>query len=164
MPREAQFAENHTVDPQTGFLESTAYPSAFDAQRKQLFLQVFKSNGLGLYRTCQKLGLAHNTVTKHYHNDPAFKKAYDDAMTEYADELEAVSRENALNPRSVIERIFQLKALVPGKYNDQRIQSHVEVSINVDGELLKMVRERERVIDVKEVELSTENSQLVDGK
>lgn len=148
---EAEYAPNHTIDPETGFLESNAYASAFDAARKQQFLEVFQSNGLGLYRTCSKLGISHHTINKHYHNDPVFKKAYDEALERYSDELEATSRENALNPRSVIERIFQLKALRPDKYADQRQVGNVVVNISVDENLLKSIKARSEVIDIEPV-------------
>lgn len=149
---EAQYAPNHTIDPETGFIESNGYISAFDAPRKKQFLEVFKQSGLGLYRTCNKLGLSYHTVNKHYQADPVFKEAYDQALQEYTDELEATSRENALNPRSVIERIFQLKCLKPEKYADQRQSGgSVTVNISVAPETLKIIAERSKVIDVEPV-------------
>lgn len=148
---EAQYAPNRTIDTETGLLESKAYPMSFDADRKKQFLEVFKSSGLGLYRTCAKLGLSHHTVNKHYQIDPVFKQLYDEAMQEYTDELEATSRENALNPRSVIERIFQLKALRPEKYADRRDSSNINVSINIDQSMLEQIKRRQEVIDIEPV-------------
>jgi hypothetical protein len=143
---------NHSVDPETGFIESNAYAIAFDAQRKQQFLQLYKANGLGLYRTCKALGISHHTINKHYKNDQAFKKAFDEAMEEYADELEAVSRQNALNPRSVIERIFQLKSLLPGKYADQRVSSAPQVNITIDAATLSDFAKRVQSVEAQPIE------------
>lgn len=152
---------NHTVDPATGFLESNGYATAFDAQRKQRFLKVYKENGLGFYRACKALGLSHDTVNKACRVDPVFKAAFDEAMLEYADELEAVSRQNALNPRSVIERIFQLKSLIPSKYADQRVQSAPQITINIDGKMLDAIRQRSEAIDVQQIEPDALPSEIV---
>lgn len=145
---EPQYAPNHTTDAATGFLESNAYPYAFNAERKLQFLEVFKTNGLGIYRTCRVLGIKRDTVIKHYNTDPVFRKAFDEAMAEYTDDLEATSRENALNPKSVIERIFQLKCLLPDKYGQENRPSSTQITINFDGETLKALSKREDVLDV----------------
>jgi hypothetical protein len=144
-----KYAENHTIDPETGFMESKAYVSAFDAPRKLKFLELYKANGMGLYRTCRALGLSTDTVNIHYHKDPVFKAAYDEAKVEYGDELESTSRINALNPRSVIERIFQLKSLFPEKYGDQKSNSAVQVNISFDPSLLKNISIRQNVLEAE---------------
>lgn len=155
-----QHVPNHTIDPDTGFLESNGYACAFDAERKTQFLKVFKENGLGLYRTCRALGIGHHTINKHYKNDQVFREAYDQVLQEYADELESVSRLNALNPKSVIERIFQLKSLFPSKYADQRTQSPTQITINVDGKMIEMMKKRDEIIEADVIT----SSQITDGK
>lgn len=142
---------NHTIDPKTGFMESNAYASAFDAQRKEKFLDVFKNNGLGLYRTCRALGLSTSTIHRHYQIDPVFREAFNEAKTEYSDELEATSRVNALNPKSVIERIFQLKALFPEKYGEQKTSGATQIVINFDGKTLEMSKKRAEIIDTQDL-------------
>jgi len=148
---EAQYANNHVIDPETGFLENPAYAYDFNAERKVQFLKVFSNNGLGMYRTCKALGLSPATVNKHYQIDSVFKKALDTARMVYADELEAVSRENALNPRSVIERIFQLKSLLPEKYGEQRNSGSLSVVINFDGKLVELAKKRDQILDVEPI-------------
>lgn len=55
------------------------------------------------------------------------------------DELEDISENNARDPKSVVERIFQLKALDPEKYNPRRKDTpppniHIKTtSINIDN-------------------------------
>lgn len=142
---------NHTIDPATGFVESLGYASAFDAQRKIKFLEVFRTQGLGLYRTCRALGLSTSTIHQHYRIDPVFKQLYDEAKTEYTDELEATSRVNALNPKSVIERIFQLKALLPEKYGDQKNSQPPQITINIDSKLIEDARDRAKILDVDQI-------------
>lgn len=165
---EAKYAHNHTIDPETGFLENPAYANDFDAQRKKDWLRIFAENGLGFYRTCEKLGVSHSTVNKHYQIDPVFKQLLDQTRIRYGDELEAVSRQNALNPKSVIERIFQLKAHFPEKYADQRnSQANLNISITVDSELLRKAKERSEAI---EAEIANEfgtpdlNSKVIDNQ
>jgi len=144
-----QYAPNHTIDVETGFIESKGYLKAFDASRKKQFLDIFRNNGLGLYRTCKMLDLAPSTVNKHYQIDPAFKAAFDEARIEYGDELEATSRQNALNPKSVIERIFQLKSFFPEKYSDQKNQSTAQVNISIDASLLQNISKRQTVLEAE---------------
>lgn len=145
---EPQYAHNHVINPETGFLENPAYISGFNSARKLQFLEVLKNNGLGLYRTCKAIGVKYDTVNKHYKIDPVFKQAYDQAMTEYIDELEATSRVNALNPKSVIERIFQLKCLLPEKYGQENRPTSINVAINLDGNMLNLMQKRTETIDV----------------
>lgn len=158
---------NHSIDPNTGFLESNAYIQAFDAKKKQVFLQLFRENGLKFWRTCAELGVKGDTVHHHYNIDPAFKQALDQVKTEYFDELEGVSRTNALNPRSVIERIFQLKARFPEKYGDGKRESGMQITLNIDGKLLEMVKKRDEVIEAQIItsthDLARESTTLSDS-
>jgi hypothetical protein len=146
---QVQSVPNHTVDPQTGFIESTAYLQAFDSDKKLAFIQLFKDNGLKFWRTCAELGVKGDTVHKHYDMDPAFKAAVDHAKTEFYDELEGISRQNALNPRSVIERIFQLKAHFPDKYGDNKRETAHQITINIDGKMIEMIKKREQILEAE---------------
>lgn len=148
---EAQYAPHHTIDAETGFIENKSYPTAFDAARKTQFIRCLVDNGLGIYEACEAMGLSHHTLFKHYHNDPAFKEALDEAKLEYGSRLDAISKKNAMNPRSVIERIFQLKALFPERYADKRDSGNVQVNISIDGEALKAISKRQEVIDIEPV-------------
>lgn len=162
---QVQTIPNHTVDPKTGFLESKAYPYAFDAEKKALFLEVYRNNGLTVYGTCTQLGIKHDTFIKHYRNDPAFKDAFDNTEREYADELQGVSRRNALNPKSVIERIFQLKALYPDKYGDSKTPQATQVNISIDSKLLDSVKKRDQVIEAEIITGSqTDDVKAVDNQ
>lgn len=146
-----EYAPNHTIDPETGFMESNGFVHAFDGAKKQQFIKCMVENGLGLYDACDAMKISHHTLSKHYHNDPAFKEALDEAKLEYASRLDAISKKNALNPRSVIERIFQLKYLFPEKYADKRDSGNVTVNISVDPNLLKSISARQEVIDIEPV-------------
>ena len=92
--------------------------------------------------------MSHHTYFKHYNTDAVFKEAVDEAMREYGDRLEGVARRNALNPRSVIERIFILKSLFPHKYADQRAQGSTLINLVFDNKSLDDLRKRTEIIDV----------------
>lgn len=139
---------NHTVNPITGFIESNGFIDCFDSAKKLAFLKVFKQNGLKFYRSCDELGLKDETVKKHLRIDPVFKTEYERVRTEYFDELEGVSRVNALNPKSVIERIFQLKAAFPERYGDGKRENSINVSINLAGKDLNKIDFRESALNV----------------
>lgn len=153
---EPQFAPNHTVDPATGFLESNGFIDAFNAEKKLNFLKTYKAYGLSLYKACEALHIKDETITKHLRKDEAFHKAFRDAERDYADELEGVSRINALNPKSVIERIFQLKSLFPSKYGDNKQASTMNVTLSIDGKTLDLMAKRSQVIDAEVINSTPE--------
>ena len=145
---EAQYAPNHTVDPETGFLENNGYPFAFDAPRKKLFIDTMVKNGLSVYNTCKALKLSHHTFFHHIKSDPAFKQAWEEAKELYGDKLAGISMMNAMKSRSVIERIFQLKWLYPERYADRRdFSGAIQVNFNIDGKVLDSLKNRTQVID-----------------
>jgi len=146
-----QYSQNHIVNPETGFLENPAFVNAFDSAKKKAFLELFYKNGLRIRRTCDELGISVDTVNRHYQKDPLFKSLYDDVNARYLDELEGVSRENALNPKSVIERIFQLKCLHPEKYGQENRPQSNTIVFNIDAETLKQVQARSKAIDTEEI-------------
>lgn len=148
---EMLYAHNGTIDPETGYLENKAYPFAFDAKKKQEFISCLVTNGLGIYEACEALGIERNTFIKHYHKDPQFQKDFDEAKMEYTARLDAVSKRNALNPKSVIERIFQLKALLPQVYNDQKNSGTINVTVSVDPNLLQNVNKRQDILEIEEL-------------
>lgn len=145
---EAQYSPHHTTDPETGFMESKSYVYAFDAQKKTQFIRCLVDNGLGIYEACEAMGISHHTLNKHYHNDPVFKEALDEAKLEYGSRLDALSKKNAMNPRSVIERIFQLKSIFPERYADKRDSGAVTVNIAIDEKVLESIKLRQQSIDV----------------
>ena len=150
---------NHVVNSQTGFIESNGFASSFDSERKLAFLQNYKNNGLRLRRACREMGLSEATVSKHLKIDPQFKKMFDDVESDYLEELQAVSKSNALNPRSVIERIFLLKCLLPEKYGQENKISTQQININIDGKMIEMAKKREQIIDAEDI-ISTQEDDI----
>ena len=146
---EAQHFHNHMIDPHTGFMENPAFLSDFDAERKLKFLELYKANGLRLRRTSRSMGLSESTVSRHYKIDPVFKKALDDVERDYLEELEATSRENALNPKAFVERIFLLKCLKPEKYGQENRPPITNLTINFGGDRVGDAIDKAKILDAE---------------
>lgn len=128
---------NHAVDSSTGFIQSLNFPDAFDATKKMEFVQALRANHFKFLATCQQLGISPHTIYKHKRIDKAFDDALRESVNEYAEHLEWVSRTNALEPRSTLERIFQLRALLPDKYaRDLKGNGLQKIEINVAGDFV----------------------------
>lgn len=157
-----QSVPNHTVDPATGFIVSLGYANVFDSERKIAFLKMYRENGLRLRRACRSMGLSEDTIHRHYKLDPLFQEQFDAVEKDYIDELEGVSRDNALNPKSVIERIFQLKCLLPLKYGQENKPTTQQITINLDGKMLEGMGKREEIIEAQVISstLSTESKSV----
>ncbi len=138
--------QNHQINPVTGFMENPGFIDAFDSDKKVSFLKLYRDNGLKIWNTCRSMGISVDTVNRHYRNDPVFKKAFDEVETEYLDELEGVSRINALNPKAIIERIFQLKALKPEKYGDKKNSGEITIQVKIDENVLENLNKRQELL------------------
>src|SRR3990167_1456773 len=160
--KRSRLAEAHAIDATTGFLQSNGeYAHVFDAQRKTAFLRLYGSNGLRLRRTCRSMGMSESTINHHCSIDPEFRRQFDDVERDYIDELEGVSRDNALNPRSVIERIFQLKCLLPSKYGQENRPVSTVITINLDGKILESAeRHRDQIDSAVDAEIVAERAKV----
>lgn len=139
---------NHQINQLTGFIENPGFEDDFDSERKQAFLEIYKANGMRFKRSCDELHLHRDTVSKHYETDPAFRKAMDDCEKTYIDELQAFSRDNALNNKNAtIERIFHLKVLNPSKYGQSQKPNKTEITLNFSGNGLKDFVDQGKVIE-----------------
>lgn len=152
------------LDPVTGYMETSGdYARAFDGDRKENFLKVYRANGLAFYKTCKDLSISSHTITHHVKNDPKFADEIKQAEREFAEELEAKSRGVALSKDSAtLERIFHLRALFPDKYaRDLKGQGGEKIEINVIGDVMISHKKSFDVVEtdiVLEVEsASTEN-------
>lgn len=148
---EAQYSQNHTIDPSTGFIESNGSLHAFDADRKAAFLKNYRANGLRLRNACRQMGLSEATVNKHVNIDPVFREAFEAVEKDYLEDLESTSKSNGLNPRSVVERIFLLKCLLPEKYGQENRPQNTNITLSVDGKTLDLIARRSEVIEAVEI-------------
>lgn len=156
----------YVVDPETGYSTSTAnFALAFTPQRKKAFLAAYYKNNLAFYRTCEEIGINYKTLNHAVKIDPVFAEHLELTEKRFTDELETISRSNAKNPRSVIERIFQLKALLPEKYADTKRESKQTIVISIDSKLLEDTKAKINAIDAQVVDNkhSPENTVLMDN-
>ena len=156
---------NHTIDPETGFLESNGYAvMSFDAERKIQFLRLYQANGLRFRKTCKDLGLSHNTVLHHYKIDDEFKKALDELQADYAEDLESSSMQFAMLPKHFMDRCMQLRRLYPEKYDSAKSSGSPQIIINLDGKFLDLMQKREQIIEAKIVESVRSDEQAQIGQ
>lgn len=149
---------NHEICKETGFVYSPGVLSTFTPQAKLKFLELYKANGLAIWRTCRSLGMSVETVHRHLQTDPKFKELFDEARQEYIDNVESTSRFCALDPKNYVERFFQLKALLPETYGEGKIARPMEITLNIDFGGLSKEHERTHSIDaeiVQELEQAT---------
>lgn len=150
---------NFQINPKTGFLENPAFAYDFDSDRKMQYLELIRK-GYGKYKACDAIHVKHSTVFNHLQRDEVFRQAVVAAEKQYVDDLETVSRNNALEPKMVIERIFQLKHLLPGKYGDLQNVAPSKVTINIDGKNIELISEREKVLDAEVIKKAEEAGQI----
>lgn len=127
-----------SADPATGFLETTQghYVTAFDADRKSQFIQVYKANGLRFKKTCKLLGISEHTINKHTESDKAFANALAEVRREYAEDLECTSMDIALTPKGFMDRIAQLRRFFPGRYAPSENAGQTKIELHIDGDLV----------------------------
>lgn len=159
---EPQYDRNHIIDDKTGFLVSPAYSYAFDSDKKLAFIELIKQ-GFREREAASQMNVHPDTIKKHLNIDPLFKEYVSDALASYGFKLESVSRINALNPKSVIERIFQLKSIFPDRYGDAKGTGNTLINLVFDGKVLEKIRKRDEVIEAEVVTvLATESTDLSD--
>ena len=147
------------IDPKTGFTSPlNTYITAFSPDRKQKFIDLYFKNSCKFQNTCDQLGLNYHTVWNAFKNDSTFNDKMQESERRYLEQLEDISRVNALHPKSVVERMFQLRSLKPSIYardNNNKDNNSVNVVV-IPIEEIKKMQERERsfngdkFLDVKE--------------
>ena len=154
---------SHEIDKSSGFLQSSGpYLDAFDANSKHRFLEYYKANGLRLNSTCKAIKVKRDTVKKHMDIDPTFRAAVREIEDDWLEELESVSKVTALNPKSTIERIFQLKCHLPDRYGQFEKATNQPITINLNGNLLVDAKRRAEMIDAEIVrEVEQESARMV---
>lgn len=122
-------------------------PEKFTAEKRAKFLAHLAQYGF-VTRAAKAAGIHRDTARDTYDNDPAFHKAWDDALSEYTERLEAEADRRAYKGtlRPVFHKgakcgvireysdtllIFRLKALRPEVYKD-RSESTVNGNVTVE--------------------------------
>lgn len=141
---------NHVTNKKTGFIESLAYKNAFNSEKKLAFLELLKK-GYTPVTAAQELRIHKDTFKKHFRFDHVFREAVQEAREFFGEKLETVSQINALEPKQILERMFQLKAIFPSKYGDPRWRSTGQMTINLvfPRKALDEVKKRNEVLDAE---------------
>ena len=124
-----------TLDNGSGFMESINSPVAFDATRKEKFLQIArKSTESGQFPTitalCKAVGVSLRTFERHMKADAAFKDAFREILLEGQDILEGVMFQNAQRPSGYMDRITWLRRHFPENWHpEHRIKVSADISM-----------------------------------
>jgi len=124
------------------------YPAAFGPEKKKLFLRAYKASGLRLYATCNKLSISRHTIIDACQKDPDFREAFRQCTNDVVEEIEAKSREMALTDKGFMDRIAQLRALLPEKYARSEISGNSipAITINIDSDTLSKISRRQEMV------------------
>lgn len=136
-------AQDHYIHPQPN------HALAFDDERKQQFLDLYKANGLKCKAACASLGLSFHTIQHHYKVDPAFKAAFDEVQAVYAEELQAKSMQYAMEQKNFMDRCMQLRRLLPAEYAPEKSSGPTQIVISIDRELVESLKKREQVVEAQ---------------
>jgi hypothetical protein len=150
---------NHTIDPATGFVVSLAYEDAFTPEKKLRYLEMFEASGGLVCRTAYELGMNDDTVRKHMRIDPKFAQLITAAKQRCNENVEGVLYKRALDPRGAFDRAVWLRNNYRDKYGEQQSNTGNQITINIDGNLLKKFEEKQKVVDAQIV-TSTQQSEI----
>lgn len=159
---EAQYAHNHTIDEKTGFLESKAYPDAFDTFKKTQFITTLRNNNNRLRKACETVGIAYDTFLKHYRKDQGFHESVERVKAENVEEVVGTLLNCAKDPKKSIDRIFWLKNNTKQYADRDNSAREIKVNINIQG--LESARKAQLVIDTEVQEQLQQSSKSFEGQ
>ena len=108
--------------------------TGFGVEMKKKVIDLATNSGQSLYNIARTIGVQPSTVMKHLERDAVFRQEIEHAKKWYAQRVEGVLMEQAVDPKKTIDRIAFLRAYMPEKYARQELSSAtVEVNINLDA-------------------------------
>lgn len=110
----------------------------FTRARRDAFLHALSLRGC-VRDACEAVGVGRRTVYEHRERDPEFAAAWEQALEDAADRLEAVAWERATAEKRPSDTllIFLLKGLRPWKYRDNYAETHDDGTLK---ELVSVLR------------------------
>lgn len=123
-------------------------PKLLEEERYE-FLEILKEKDGNLTASAKKIGVSRRTVYRRMTEDLEFKKSVEQVRNEcdlkFVDDLEKVSRTEALVPKNKAERIFHLRANNPEKYRERTNPFlATQVNVTVSGVAIK---DRAKIIE-----------------
>jgi hypothetical protein len=121
--------------PKKGLSKYIPIPVVLKNKKEQSkYIKLLMKNKGKIYPAAKAYGISYQSVYNRMETDPDFRLAVREAQDlirkEYAEKLEAVSEEEALDPKNVAERKTQMKAKMPEIYNPHKNWSSQITKIN----------------------------------
>jgi len=95
--------------------------SLFDAEKKLLFLEAARRFYPNISRCCQEVGICWQTFSNHRKQDKIFAAQLAEIDREVTDRIEGVMAEEAVNPKSFLDRMAYLRAHRPELYDRAKV-------------------------------------------
>jgi len=128
-----------TVDPKTGFLQSSdSFWSAFSAEKKITFIervnQIQKETGKwpNFAALCDEIGINPRTLERHLKIDEVFAGAFKDALLKAKWKMESGIYD--LSGKNAMYALIWLRKWFPSEYNPE-YKGNITVDVNVIGAL-----------------------------
>lgn len=118
------------------------------AEKKALFLEAL-SEMPNVARACRIIGLSRTKMYEYRQEDPAFAKAWEDAIEEGVDSLEEAAFERAKRISDTLT-IFLLKAYRPEKFMDRHDLTSAGQPLSAGIQLVEVVVPAEATVTVME--------------
>lgn len=146
-------------DPETGMLDSP-HMNGFSIELKKKVIDYAMNKGEALWKIAHAVGIQPSTIMKHLERDHVFRAEIEKAKRWYAQRVEGVLMERAIDPKATLDRIAYLRAYMPEKYARQEL-SNATVEININMDQLKTAKSRE-IVDADVVTTSGNDQKLSD--
>jgi hypothetical protein len=141
-------------------LYSASYFACFKSLLKKKIIEYAMNKGESLWKIAHVVGVSPGTVMKHLERDAAFRTEIERAKRWYAQRVEGVLMERAIDPKATLDRIAYLRAYMPEKYARQEL-SNATVEININMDQLKTAKSR-KIVDADAVTVGENDPKLAD--
>lgn len=141
-------------------------PDSVKPGQLKLFIETFR-NVFDTYKAAQVVGMTIRQINYYLETNQAFAQSYAEAVKEYTEKLEGISRNQALEPKGTLERMFQLKSLKPLVYREKGYIQNVNVRFDADQKMdvrrrLARYLAKKEGVDIEDAEVVTGDKK--DGK
>jgi hypothetical protein len=121
---------------------------AFTNADKIKFTELF-ATGKSLQDCCSSVGINRTTYEYHHRKDRWFKALLEAARAMQCDDLEAVMLQQGKTPKGFADRSEYLKAYRPEIFGRKHDNATIDVTINVNPELIRQAEIRQKAIEAE---------------
>jgi hypothetical protein len=120
----------------------------FNSERKRYFIEAARKFYPNITKCCQEVGISWHTFNAHRKSDPEFAAQLALVKLEVTDRIEGVLAQEAVNPKSFLDRMAYLRAHRPELYDRAKVVKIEGYKMN-DGERSSRLNVVDTVIDAE---------------